>query len=198
MLDAHDGGRLPPRRSVSERAAQRERMQRTGRNRYANLLHTLQAGQELAWQPRSGGHRLTWHPIAGKLIRAAAVVGLLYGSVTAALGIWRDGRVDTWSGPDGLVTSGQRLANCPQVGLVRDDLFPCWIRFDGAVYALTASNRPMGFKADPDFPWTGYRLDQMALYRTLNTPDGVAGRIVLVKLDPSPVGRVYRQAPDCT
>lgn len=198
MIDAHDGGPLPPRRSVSERAAQRDRMQHAGRDRYSNLLRTLRAGQELPWQPRPRTRRVAWHPIAGTLLRVAVVGVLLYLAITAALGIWRDNRIDTWSGPDGSVTSGQRLADCPLVGSVRDDLFPSWIRFDGKIYRLTDSIRPMGFAPDADFPPTGYGLGPMTLYRATNTPEGAEGRIVLVKLDTSAVGRVFRLTPDCT
>ena len=84
-------------------------------------------------------------------------------------------RVDTWSGPDGSVTSGQRLEDCPLVGTVRDDIFPSWIRFDGKVYRLTDTIRPMGFEPDPDFPATGYTLGSMALFRVVNTPEGQSG-----------------------
>ena len=198
MIDAPHGGPLPPRRSVSERAAQRERMAHAGRDRYSSLLRTLQAGQELPWQQRSHGRRLAWHPIAGKLLWAVAVAVLLYLAVTAALGIWRDGRIDTWVGADASVTSGQRLADCPLVGSVRDDLFPSWIRFEGGIFRLTDTNRPMGFAPDAAFPPTGYSLGTMGLFRALNTPEGAEGGIVLVRLDTSAVGRVYRLTPDCS
>lgn len=197
MIDASDGGPLHPRRSVSERAARRERMQHAGRDRYSSLLRTLQAGQELPWQQQVRRRRMDWHPIAGKLVRAAVVAVLVYLAIVSALGIWRDGRIDTWAGPDPAVTSGQRLADCPLVGSVRDDLFPSWIRYDGKIYRLADTIRPMGFAPDPDFPSTGHSLGSMALHRVLNTPDGAEGRIVLVKLDSSAVGRVYRLTPDC-
>jgi hypothetical protein len=161
-------------------------------------LRTLQAGQELPWQQQGRGRRLAWHPIAGKLLRVLAVGVLLYIAVIAGLGIWRDGRVDRWAGPDATVSSGQRLADCPLVGSVRDDLFPSWIRFSAVVYRLTDTIKPMGFQADPDLPSTGYSLGSMTLYRVLNTPEGQAGDIVLVKLDTSAVGRVYRATRDCS
>jgi hypothetical protein len=173
-------------------------MKQAGRDRYSSLLRTLQAGQELPWQGRRRGRRLVWHPIAGKLLRALVIGVLLYLAVTAALGIWRDGRIDQWSGPDASVTSGQRLADCPLVGSVRDDLFPNWIRYDGIVYRLTDTIRPMGFEPDADFPPTGYALGTMTLYRAVNTPEGQSGNIVLVKLDTSAVGRVYRATRDCS
>ena len=173
-------------------------MQHAGRDRYSGLLRTLQAGQELPWQQRPNGRRFAWHPVAGKLLRAVIVVVLLYAAVTAGLGLWREQRVDVWTGPDATVVSGQRLADCALVGSVRDDTFPNWIRYDGVVYRLTDSNRPMGFQPDDDFPLTGYALGKMTLYRTISTPEGLAGTIVLVKLENAPVGRVYRATPDCS
>jgi hypothetical protein len=173
-------------------------MQHAGRDRYSSLLRTLQAGQELPWRQAGRGRRLVWHPIAGTLLRVLIIGLLLYLAVTAGLGILRDNRIDTWSGPDASVTSGQRLADCPLVGSVRDDLFPNWIRYDGIVYRLTDTIRPMGFEADPDFPDTGYALGTMSLHRALSTPEGQAGDIVLVKLDTSAVGRVYRATRDCS
>ena len=197
MLDAPpDGGPLP-RRTVSERAAQRDRMHRVGRDRYSSLLHTLYAGRELPLQQQGGRARLRWHPIAGTLIRLAVVAVLLYLAITTGLAMWRDIRVDTWAGPDAAVTSGQRLADCPLVGRVHDDVFPNWIRFEGKVYVLTDSIRPMGFEVDPDFPATGYSLGSMALFRIASTPDGQAGQTMAVRLATSAVGQVYRIAPDC-
>ena len=197
MPDAPDGESLPSRRSVSERAAQRDRMHQAGRDRYSSLLHTLHAGREMPLQPRARGLRLAWHPIAGTLLRLAVVGVLLYVAVTTGLAFWRDVRVDTWSGPDGSVTSGQRLADCPLVGAVHDDLFPSWIRFEGKVFLLTDTIRPIGFEPDADFPTTGYGQGSMTLFRIARTPDGEAGRIMAVKLATSAVGQVYRLAPDC-
>lgn len=197
MLDAPEGDSLPTRRSVSERAARRDRMHQAGRDRYSSLLHALHAGRELPLQPRRRGLRLAWHPIAGKLLWLAVVGVLLYLGITTGLALWREGRVDTWTGPDASVTSGQRLADCPLAGAVRDDLFPSWIRFDGKVYLLTDTIRPMGFEPDADFPATGYSNGSMTLYRVAGTPDGLAGRIIVVKLATSAVGQVFRQNPDC-
>ncbi len=198
MLDAPEGGPLQTRRSVSERAAQRDRMHRVGRDRYSSLLHTLHAGRELPLQSVGRRDRIAWHPIAGKLLRVALVVLFLYVGISSGLGLWRDLRLDVWAGPDAAVTSGQRLADCPLVGQVSDDVFPNWIRFEGKVYLLTDSIRPMGFEVDSDFPATGYSLGQMTLFRIASTPDGQAGRTIVVKLATSAVGQVYRVAPDCT
>lgn len=173
-------------------------MQHAGRDRYSSLLRTLQAGQELPWQQRPAARRFAWHPVAGTLLRVVVIVVLLYAAVTAGLGLWREQRLDVWTGPDTSVMSGQRLEGCALIGSVRDDTFPNWIRYDGTVYRLTNSIRPMGFQPDADFPLTGYALGSMTLYRTISTPEGLAGTIVLVKLDNAPVGRVYRATPDCS
>jgi hypothetical protein len=172
-------------------------MQQGGRDRYSSLLRTLQAGQELPWQQQRRGRRIAWHPIAGTLLRVALVGIVLYFGVTAALALWRDSRVDVWSGPDASVTSGQRLEGCALIS-VRDEIFPSWIRLDGTIYRLTETIRPMGFEPDADFPPTGYTLGTMTLYRIANTPEGQAGNIVAVKLDGQGVGRVFRATPDCS
>ena len=172
-------------------------MQRGGRDRYSSLLRTLQAGQELPWQQQRRGRRITWHPIAGTLLRVALVGVLLYFGVTAAIGLWRDSRVELWAGPDASVTSGQRLEGCALIS-VRDDIFPSWIRLDGTIYRLTETIRPMGFQPDADFPPTGYTLGTMTLYRIANTPEGQSGNIVAVKLETSAVGRIFRATPDCS
>jgi hypothetical protein len=198
MLDAPEGESLPTRRSVSERAAQRDRMQRVGRDRYSSLLHTLYAGRELPLQPQRRGRRLVWHPIAGKLLAGAFIALLAYLAVTTGLALWREGRVDTWAGPDASVTSGQKLVDCPAAGSVHSDVFPSWIRFDSKVYLLSNTIRPIGFKPDPEFPNTGYSLGSMSLFRILNTPDGQSGRIIAAKVATSAVGRVYNLASGCT
>ena len=172
-------------------------MRQGGRDRYSSLLRTLQAGQELPWQQQRKSRRIAWHPIAGTLLRVALVAVLLYFGVTAALGLWREGRVDVWSGPDASVTSGQRLEGCALIS-VRDEIFPSWIRLDGTIYRLTETIKPMGFEPDADFPPTGYALGTMTLYRIANTPEGQAGNIVAVKLDTSAVGRIFRATPDCS
>jgi len=153
-------------------------MQRGGRDRYSSLLRTLQAGQELPWQQQRRGRRITWHPIAGTLLRVALVGVLLYFGVTAAIGLWRDSRVEVWAGPDASVTSGQRLEGCALIS--------------------TETIRPMGFQPDADFPPTGYTLGTMTLYRIANTPEGQSGNIVAVKLETSAVGRIFRATPDCS
>ena len=80
-------------------------MQHAGRDRYSSLLRTLQAGRELPLQDRRRGLRIAWHPIAGTLLRAVLIGVVLYLGVTTGLRLWRDSRVDAWTGPDATVTS---------------------------------------------------------------------------------------------
>jgi hypothetical protein len=188
----------PHRPSIDERAARRDRVERGGADRYASLMRALSAGQEMPWQRR--GYRtisLEWHPIAWTLLRVAVVVVIAYGAVVIGYNAWRDSRVDTWAGPDATVSSGQRLADCPVVNGLHDDVFPTWIRFGGSVYGLTDLIRPVGSAPTADYPDTGYRLGSLRLHRIANTPDGQAGQIVLIKLESSAVGQVFELRPDC-
>ena len=188
-----------PRPSIDERAERRQRLNaRGGTDRYGSLMHALQAGQEIPWgRTQRRSRPLEWHPIAWVLLRAAIIVVLGYAAVSFGYNVWRDRQLETWAGPDASVTSGQRLADCPLVNELHDDTFPTWLRLDGAIYRLTDSIRPVGFKLDADYPATGYTLGPMTLLRVANSPDGAAGRIVVVKLDTSAVGRVYLATPDC-
>lgn len=173
-------------------------MQAGGRDRHEGLLRALRAGQEIPLETTSRKRGVEWHPIAGTLVRAALVVALVYLAVVLGARLLRDTRVDAWTGPDDSVRSGQRLDGCAPVDWIDDDSFPSWIRFDGKIYRLTDTLRPMGSEPDPDFPATGYSLGPMTLYRVTNTPDGAEGRIVLVRLERSPAGRIFRLTPECT
>ncbi|MBA3875664.1 MAG: hypothetical protein C0498_01785 [Anaerolinea sp.] len=122
---------------------------------------------------------------------------LLYIVVTAGLNLWRDYRVDTWSGPDASVSSGQRLPDCPIVLDFRDPIFPAWVRFEGSIYRGTQAIRPIGSNRDNAYPDTGYRLGPLRLMRAANTPEGRAGEMIVLKLDTSLTGQVYIRTPEC-
>ena len=134
----------PPteRLSISERAAKRDRMANSGRDRYGSLLRTLQAGQELPIGTAKR-ERFEVHPIFGKLIVALIVIVVTWFVLRAGVTIWRDNTTDTWSGPDRSVQSGQRLDGCPPVNILHDDAFPTWIRFQGAIFGLANARRPV-------------------------------------------------------
>ena len=188
-----------PRISIDERAARRQRLNaRAGSDRYGSLMHALQAGRELPVDKiRRRSIPLEWHPIAWVLVRVAIVLVIGYLLVSFGYNRWRDQQVDTWAGPDASVMSGQRLADCALVNGLHDDTFPTWVRFEGSIYRLTDTIRPVGFEPNADYPTTGHVLGPMRLMRVLNTPDGKTGQIVVVKLDTSAVARVYRVTPDC-
>jgi hypothetical protein len=96
------------------------------------------------------------------------------------------------------VTSGQRLADCPVVNSLHDETFPTWIRFNGQVYRSTGAIRPVGAEPTADFPATGYSLGGLRLLRVANTPDGRAGKIIVLKLVDVAVGQLFELTPDCS
>ncbi len=186
------------RPSIAERASRREQVQAGSRDRHASLLRALRAGQEVPLETGSRRRRIRWNPIAGVMLRVALVLAVAYLAVIFGARLLRESRVDTWTGPDASVQSGQRLDGCAPIQGIDDPAFPSWIRFEGQIYRLTTSNRPIGEEPDPSaYPPTGYRLAPMTLYRIANTPEGREGQIVVVRLDNSPVGRIYRRTPEC-
>ena len=122
----------PPseRLSIAERAAKRDRMEHSGRDRFGSLLRTLQAGRELPVGTAQKA-RYEWHPIFGRLIVAVIVVVVAWFALRAGVTVWRDNTTDTWAGPDATVQSGQRLGGCDPVNILHDDAFPTWIRYPG-------------------------------------------------------------------
>ena len=122
---------------------------------------------------------------------------LVYVVLTMALNFWREGRVDTWSGPDSTVTSGQRLEGCPAASEFQDPIFPAWVRFEGSVYGGTPAIRPVGSNKDNAYPVTAYRLGSLGLLRVGSEPEGQAGGTILLKLDSSLTGQLYVRLPGC-
>jgi len=173
-------------------------MDSSGPDRYSSLLHTLRAGREIAVQPRTR-QRLEWHPVAAKMLIAAAVLVAAYLVATTGYRLLRERSLDTWAGPDATVQSGQRLDGCPLAN-VRDydAAYPNWVRFGGAVFIATGFSRPFGSNADNAYTPTGYHLNELELWRVANTPDGRAGRAVLLKLRDNPIGQLFVASPDCT
>lgn len=131
------------------------------------------------------------------LVRAVVVVVVAYVVLTTGLNVWREQRVDTWSGPDATVTSGQRREGCPAASDFRDPIFPAWVRFEGSIYGGTSAIRPIGSNLDNAYPVTGYHLGSLSLLRVANTPEGQAGRMILLKLDSSLTGQAYVLLPEC-
>jgi hypothetical protein len=190
----------PPaeRLSISERAAKRDRMAHSGRDRYGSLLRTLQAGRELpiGSAPRA---RYEWNPVFWKLIAAVIVVVIAWFALRAGVTIWRDNTTDTWAGPDATVQSGQRLDGCPPVNVLHDDAFPTWIRFQGAIFGLANARRPVAaVTADNGYQASGYSNDSRQLLLMLDTAGGIRDDQILVYDPRASTGELYRILPECT
>jgi hypothetical protein len=193
-------GQEPSRRrtSIEERAERRSRMERTGGDRYSNLLHALRAGREVRPTPMVRD-RLEWNPIARKLIIAVLVGVALYAIASAGYRFWRQQNVDTWTGPDASVTSGQQLAGCAAAeARDYDPVYPVWVRYGGAVFVGTGFGRPFPADVTGSYQASPYHLGQMTLWRVLNTPEGRAGNEIVLKYDPDPVGEMFAIAPGCS
>jgi hypothetical protein len=190
----------PPseRLSISERAAKRDRMAHSGRDRYGSLLRTLQAGRELPIGSAQRA-RYEWHPLFWRLIAAVIIVVIVWFALRAGVTIWRDNTTDIWAGPDATVLSGQRLEDCPPVNILHDDAFPTWIRFQGTVFALANARRPVAaVTAENGYQATGYTNDSRLLLRMLDPATGSARPDQLLIYDPrASVGELYRLLPDC-
>ncbi|MET1231300.1 MAG: hypothetical protein ABWY52_00450 [Candidatus Limnocylindrales bacterium] len=191
----------PPseRLSISERAAKRDRMAQSGRDRYGSLLRTLQAGREL---PVGGKQRTRyeWNPIFGKLIVAVVAVVVAWFMLRAGVTIWRDNTTDTWAGPDASVVSGQRLEDCPPVNILHDDAFPTWIRYQGTIFALANARRPVAeVTAENGYQASGYTNDSRLLLLMLDPATGSPLQDQLLVYDPrASVGELYRLQPECS
>ena len=186
------------RPSIAERAARRDEMQARGRDRYATLLRSLQAGQELPLYRRGRRFAVDWHPILWTLLKVAAVVIVAYVAVRVGTQWLREGRVVTWDGPDATVQSGVRLADCPSVDRIRVEDFPSWVRFEGSIYRYTGDKRPYVGPETPGFTQTPYTSGSMRLVLIENTPDGKARDTIMIWLQDALAGIEYARVPECS
>lgn len=187
------------RPSIAARAAKRDEMQAHDRDRYSALLRSLQAGHELPIYRRGGRVTIDWNPILWTLIKVAIVVGFGYVAIRFGVQWWRDGHVDTWSGPDATVQSGVRLADCAIANSIRVDDFPSWVSYGGSIYVYTGDKRPyIGAEDIPGYTATPYANGSMRLVLIENTPDGVARDTILVWLQGALAGVEYARTPDCS
>ncbi len=186
------------RPSIAERAARREEMQSTGRDRYSSLLRSLQAGHEMPIRRRGGRISIDWHPVLGTLIKVAVVVVIAYAAISFGTQWWRENHVETWSGPDAAVTSGVRLAGCPAANDIRVDVYPSWLTYGGSVYVYTGDKRPFVGPDTAGFEGTPYANGTMHLALINNTPDGKTRDTVLVWLEGGIAGVEFARAPDCS
>ena len=189
----------PRRRAqIDERAARRERMNAPDRDRFSSLMRALQAGREVPVRTRGRATPIEWNPIGWTLIKLAAVVLVAWFAVSAVTALLRDGRVDTWSGPDQSVQSGQKLADCSEVEFVRDEAFPSWIRYKGAIYRLTTSTWPfIGPGITTGYHDSGYALGPMHLILIDNSPEGRKLDTVMLWIESGIAGREMDRVTDC-
>jgi hypothetical protein len=118
-----------------------------------------------------------------------AVVWLAAIAVTDWL---RRDAVDTWTGPDRSVTSGQRLAGCPDLSFPEDVYFPDWIRFDDRLYRWTDELTPIGSSSFAStYQASGFTLGDLELFRIINTPDGRDGKRIMVRQGDAMAGAIY-------
>jgi hypothetical protein len=195
--EAEDDG--PTRRpSIEERVARREMLDAQGRDRYDRLLRHLRAGREITLE-RPRRERWDWHPVAGRLVLAAVVVGVLYVIATSVAAFVREGRVDTWTGPDASVTSGQKVEGCPAFIRLDHPVFPSWIRFDGGLFGRTEQVVPVGeTNIGTAYIESGYRHDDFVLY-TVNQPGlGPPGSRIAVRKGGAPAAEIYRRFDGCS
>lgn len=197
-----DDRRLP-RPSIEERARRRSELDAGSRDRYDSLLRHLRAGQEIAIQPRGGWRdrleALDWHPIAGRLLLAIAAAVAVYLLLTAVTGWLREGRVDTWSGPDATVQSGQRLEGCVDLVRLDDAVLPNWIRYRGEVFQLTEIGLPMGeSNIGRSYTATPYALGDLRLFEVRVQGLGPMGSRLIVRNGEAPAGQLYRRLGSCS
>lgn len=196
MTDPPDSRSRP---SIAERAAKRDRLSHEGSDRYSSLVRALQDGREVPDRP-TRAMPLTWHPVLWTMLRLALVAGSLYLIALFGWNWWRDQQVDTWSGPDASVQSGQRLEGCLAAGQSHDDLLPSWVRYEGSVYVLTDARWALGHRSRPgetSLVETGYSLAQKRILLTDEPAAGTAPTSLVVALPPADGGALYLPHPEC-
>lgn len=100
--------------------------------------------------------------------------------------------VDTWQGPDASVRSGILLDGCPVIRFEEDVYFPSWITFEGRTYRWADLLTPIGPNSIGDaYLPTGYRHDDLELFRIANTLEGEAGTNVMIRQGTSFAGAIY-------
>ena len=197
MTDSPDSRSRP---SIAERAARRERLERDGRDRYGSLVRALQAGREVPLG-RTRETPFQWHPVAWMLVRLALVMAALYVIGLGGWNWWRDQQVDTWSGPDATVQSGQRLEGCLTANAQRDDLLPTWIRFAGTVYVRSPRVRPVRGEGQPgatQYVESGYSQDRVRILLYEPPVAGEQAQELILVIPPARGGAIFKPDPTCT
>jgi hypothetical protein len=197
----------PDRLSIEERAGRRDRMAADGTDRYTALVETLRAGESMP-KGREVRDRVAWNPIAKKLIFVAIGLAIVYFAVQAGANYLRNQRVDTWSGPDATVQSGEQLAGCPALNGLYHDVFPTWVRYNGRVYGLTEAKWAIVERyGQLSLTRSGYELNGVLLLLEDKTQAGQQRDFVVLMsypgaapgeaIRPMPAGPIYRHLRDC-
>ena len=132
------------------------------------------------------------HPSFGKMLLVVAIVAVTWVAAIAVTDWIREGRVDTWTGPDATVQSGLRLGGCPDIAFRENVYFPAWVRYGGNVFLWDDSLTPIGPNSVPtSFEETGYANGDLRLYLVRNNPEGLAGNQVMIRQGDSPAGAIY-------
>ena len=162
------------------------------------MLRHLQAGREIPVRPRPRRtFGLDIHPSFGRLLLIALIVAAVWLAAIAITDYLRQGRVDTWVGPDASVQSGLRLGGCADIVFQEDVYFPSWVRFEGKVFRWADQLTPIGPNSvGESFLDTGYTNGDLRLYTVENSPEGRAGNLVMLRQAEAPAGAIYVIA-DC-
>jgi hypothetical protein len=187
------------RLSIEERAARRDEINRSGRDRWAALVRSLQAGRELpVGKPARRRLRLSINPVFWTVLKIAAVGVAVYAIALGTQTWLREQSVDTWTGPSSAVTSGLNLAGCPEAAQIRDPILPSWIKVDGSVYLLTDRRRPfLAIGRTRGFTDSGYSSGGLHLLWIDDTPAGRARDDLLVWQERAIAGVTYAREPGC-
>lgn len=189
------------RPSIDDRAARREEIASSDRDRYDSLLRHLQAGREMPLEPRQRWRapHVDIHRYGPRLLAVAVVVAFIWVGAIVVTDRLRAGRVETWSGPDATVQSGVELAGCTFPVSPTDRSFPVWIRFGGQLYRWGDLTIPIIDEEIPSiYAPTGYTLGNLSLMTVENTPAGKARERVIVRIGGAQGAAVYLVMPDCT
>lgn len=132
------------------------------------------------------------HPIAARLVVLALVVAAVWVAGIALTDVVRQRVVDTWEGPDQSVRSGLLLEGCPSIEFEENVYLPSWIRFEGRTYRWADLSVPIGTSSiGESYLPTGYRHDDLELFRVANTEAGRAGEQVMIRQGDAYAGAIY-------
>ncbi|MEO5885657.1 MAG: hypothetical protein ABIQ58_09115 [Candidatus Limnocylindrales bacterium] len=132
------------------------------------------------------------HPSAGRILLSALAIVVLWYVAVFVTDRLREGRVDTWTGPDATVQSGLRLDGCQDIAFNEDVYFPSWVRFEGGIFRWSDSLSPIGPNSvGRSFIATGYRSGDLELFRVANNPEGLAGRQIMLRQGTASAGAIY-------